>query len=222
MGQKVNPIANRLGIIRTWDSRWFAGTKNYGDLLLEDQKIRQFLKEKLEQAAVSKIVIERPANKCRVFIHSARPGVIIGQKGAAIEGLKKELQKLSKSEVFLNIVELRKADTDAQLIAEGIASQLERRIAFRRAMKRAVQNARTNGADGIRVRVAGRLNGADIARAEWYLEGRVPLHTFRSDIDYGFAEATTTMGIIGVKVWVNHGEKFNREQPAATTATANA
>lgn len=208
MGQKVNPIANRLGINRTWDSRWFAATKDYAGLVKEDFELRKYLKKRLDGAALSKVVIERPANKCRVFIHTARPGVIIGKKGADIETLKKDLQKISKSEVFLNIVEVRKPDLDAQLIAEGVASQLVRRIAFRRAMKRAVQNARQQGAEGIRICVAGRLNGADIARTEWYLEGRVPLHTFRNDIDYGFAEALTTMGIIGVKVWVNHGEKF--------------
>lgn len=208
MGQKVNPIANRLGINRTWDSRWFANTKDYAALVKEDFEVRKYLKKRLEGASVSKVVIERPASKCRVFIHTARPGVIIGKKGADIETLKKDLQKLSKSEVFLNIVEVRKPDVDAQLIAENIAGQLARRIAFRRAMKRSVQNARQQGAEGIRICVAGRLNGADIARTEWYLEGRVPLHTFRNDIDYGFAEAMTTMGIIGVKVWVNHGEKF--------------
>jgi len=215
MGQKVNPIANRLGINRTWDSRWFAATKDYAALIKEDFELRKYLKKRLEGGAVAKVVIERPANKCRVFIHTARPGIIIGKKGADIETLKKDLQKLSKSEVFLNIVEVRKPDVDAQLIAEGIAGQLARRIAFRRAMKRAVQNARQQGAEGIRICVAGRLNGADIARTEWYLEGRVPLHTFRNDIDYGFAEAMTTMGIIGVKVWVNHGEKFAVEAPAA-------
>lgn len=212
MGQKVNPIGLRLGINRTWDSCWFASKENYADLLKEDMELRSFLKERLAAAAVSRIVIERPASKCRVFIHTARPGIIIGKKGQDIEDLKKELQKRSKSEVFLNIVEVRKPDTDAQLIAQNVASQLERRVAFRRAMKRAVQNALQQGAEGIRINLAGRLGGAEIARTEWYLDGRLPLHTLRADIDYGLAEAKTTYGVIGIKVWVNRGEKFGLEE----------
>jgi small subunit ribosomal protein S3 len=212
MGQKVSPIGLRLGINRTWDSCWFASKANYADLLKEDMELRSFLKERLAAAAVSRIVIERPASKCRVFIHTARPGIIIGKKGQDIEDLKKELQKRSKSEVFLNIVEVRKPDTDAQLIAQNVASQLERRIAFRRAMKRAVQNALQQGAEGIRINLAGRLGGAEIARTEWYLDGRLPLHTLRADIDFGLAEAKTTYGIIGIKVWVNRGEKFGLDE----------
>lgn len=217
MGQKVNPIGIRLGINRTWDSRWFA-EGDYAALLAEDHKIRKFLKQRLKGAAVSKIVIERPAKKCRVFIHTARPGVIIGKKGADIESLRKDLQKLSSSEMFLNISEVRKPDLDAQLVAENVASQLERRIAYRRAMKRAVQNAMSGGAKGIRISCAGRLAGAEIARTEWYLEGQIPLHTLRADIDYGFAEAETTYGILGVKVWINHGEKFDVERPEVAEA----
>ncbi len=216
MGQKVNPIGLRLGINRTWDSRWYA-EGDYAALLAEDQKIRDFLNARLERsAAISKIVIERPSKKCRVFIHTARPGVIIGKKGADIESLKKEVQKLSSSEVFLNIVEVRKPDVDAQLIAQNVAQQLERRVAYRRAMKRAVQNAMMNGAKGIRICCSGRLAGAEIARTEWYLEGQIPLHTLRADIDYGFVEASTTYGVIGVKVWINHGEKNEIERGEET------
>ncbi len=211
MGQKVNPIGLRVGINRTWESVWFAGS-NYPKLLKEDFEIRKYLKKSLKNAAVSKITIERPSRKCRVFIHTARPGVIIGKKGADIETLRKKLQNMSTAdEVFLNIVEVRKPDIDAQLIAENITSQLERRIAFRRAMKRAVQNAMVQGVKGIRICCSGRLAGAEIARTEWYLEGSIPLHTLRADIDYGFATAETTYGIIGVKVWVNHGEKHGLE-----------
>lgn len=212
MGQKVLPIGFRIGINRTWDSRWFADSSSYADLLNEDHKIRQYIKKNLSNAAVSKVVIERPAKKCRIFIHTARPGNIIGKKGADIESLRKSLQKLSSSEVFVNIVEVRKPDLDAQLVAENIASQLERRIAYRRAMKRAMQNATSAGAEGVKINCSGRLNGAEIARDEEYLEGRVPLHTLRADIDYGFAEALTTYGILGVKVWINHGEKFDVER----------
>lgn len=217
MGQKVNPIGMRLGINRTWDSCWYVGKASYADLLKEDFELRKFLTEKLKNAGVTKVVIERPAKKCRVFIHTARPGVIIGKKGQDIETLRRELQKRSSAEVFLNIVEVRKPDANAQLIAENIASQIERRIAFRRAMKRAVQNAQMQGAQGIRINCAGRLAGAEIARTEWYLEGSLPLHTLRADIDFGFAEASTQYGIIGIKVWVNHGEKFGletEEQPS--------
>lgn len=210
MGQKVNPIGLRLGINRTWDSSWYA-EDDYATLLKEDFDIRKYLKKELKNAGISKIVIERPAKICRVFIHTARPGVIIGKKGADIETLRQKLMKISSSEVYVNIVEVRKPDTNAQLIAENICSQLERRVAYRRAMKRAVQNAMMNGAKGIRINCGGRLNGAEIARTEWYLEGSLPLHTLRADIDYGFAEALTTYGILGVKVWVNHGEKYGVE-----------
>lgn len=220
MGQKVNPIGLRLGINRTWQSCWYAEA-DYATLLEEDRQLRKFLKEKLKNAGVSKIVIERPAKKCRVFIHTARPGVIIGKKGADIETLRKELQQRSGSEVFLNIVEVRKPDADAQLIAENICSQLERRIATRRAMKRAVQNAMMNGAKGIKILCSGRLGGVEIARNEWYLEGSLPLHTLRADIDYGFAEAATTYGIIGVKVWVNHGEKYGMDDTTPETRPAS-
>ncbi len=207
MGQKVKPIGLRLGINRTWDSLWIAG-KDYPALLKEDADIRAFLTKKLKGAAISKITIERPSKKCRVFIHTARPGVIIGKKGAEIENLRKEIQKKSKSEVVLNIVEVRKPDIDAKLIADSVADQLERRIAYRRAMKRAVQNAMGNGAKGVRIRLAGRLAGAEIARTDWYIEGSLPLHTLRADIDYGMGSAHTTYGVIGIQVWVNHGEKY--------------
>lgn len=212
MGQKVNPIGLRVGINRTWDSRWFANKADFADQLKEDFEIRKYLKAKLAGAAIAKIVIERPAKKCRVFIHSARPGVIIGKKGADLETLKKNLQKLVGDEVFVNIVEVRKPDADATLVAQNIASQLERRVAFRRAMKRAMQNAMMQSSvEGIRINCAGRLAGAEIARTEWYKEGRLPLHTLRADIDYGTAEALTQYGIIGIKVWLNHGEKFGVE-----------
>ena len=206
MGQKVNPIGLRLGINRTWDSRWYANTGEYGDLLHEDIKIREYLKGELKQAAVSKVVIERPHKKCRVTIHSARPGVVIGKKGADIEKLRKKVAKMTDSEVHINIVEVRKPETDATLVAQSIAQQLERRVAFRRAMKRAVQSAMRLGAQGIRINCSGRLGGAEIARMEWYREGRVPLHTLRADIDYGIATAFTTFGTCGVKVWVFKGE----------------
>ena len=206
MGQKVNPIGLRLGINRTWDSRWFANKNGYADLLHEDLRIRKFLNERLKQAGVSRIVIERPHKKCRVTIYTARPGVVIGKKGADIEKLRSELQKYTDSETVLNIVEIRKPEVDATLVAENIAQQLERRVAFRRAMKRAMQTAMRMGALGIRVNCAGRLGGAEIARMEWYREGRVPLHTLRADIDYGVATARTTYGAIGVKVWIFKGE----------------
>ena len=223
MGQKVNPIGMRLGVNRTWDSRWFAG-KNYGDLLHEDLKMRTFLVNKVgQQASVSKIIIERPAGKCRVTIHSARPGVIIGKKGADIETIRKELSKLTNSEVSLNIIEIRKPEIDAKLVAENIANQLERRVAFRRAMKRAVQSAMRLGALGIRINCGGRLGGAEIARMEWYREGRVPLHTLRADIDYGVATAKTTMGNCGVKVWIFKGEILDHDPMAQEKrATENA
>jgi small subunit ribosomal protein S3 len=205
MGQKINPIGLRLGINRTWDSRWYAD-RDYAKLLHSDLKLRKFLSSRLQQAGVSRIVIERPAKKARVTIHSARPGVVIGKKGADIEKLRGELAKMTGSEVNLNIVEIRKPEIDAKLIAENISNQLERRVAFRRAMKRAVQSAMRLGAQGIRINCSGRLGGAEIARMEWYREGRVPLHTLRADVDYGTATAKTTYGTCGVKVWVFKGE----------------
>ncbi|MBI3418831.1 MAG: 30S ribosomal protein S3 [Proteobacteria bacterium] len=210
MGQKVNPISLRLGIIRTWDSRWFAG-KEYGSLLHEDFKIREYLTEKLEAAGVSRVVIERPAKKARITLHSARPGVVIGKKGADIEKLKSDISKMTASEVSLNIVEIRKPELDATLVAQNIAQQLERRIAFRRAMKRAVQSAMRLGALGIRINCGGRLGGAEIARMEWYREGRVPLHTLRADVDFGTATAFTTYGTCGVKVWIFKGEILDHD-----------
>ena len=206
MGQKVNPTGLRLGINRTWDSRWYADRGEYGKLLQQDIKIRAHLSERLKAAGVSKIVNERPHKKCRVTIHSARPGVVIGKKGADIEKLKADVQKFTTDEVHLNIVEIRKPEIDAKLVAENIAQQLERRVAFRRVMKRAVQSAMRLGAQGIRINCGGRLGGAEIARMEWYREGRVPLHTLRADVDYGVATAKTTYGTCGVKVWVFKGE----------------
>ncbi len=214
MGQKVNPIGLRLGINRTWDSRWYADSPDYGKLLQEDLKIRRFLEERLKQAAVSKVVVERLAKKPRVTVYSARPGVVIGKRGADIEQLRQELKKMTGEETALNIVEIRKPEVDARLVAEGIAQQLERRVSFRRAMKRAVQAAMRLGAQGIRVNVSGRLGGAEIARMEWYREGRVPLHTLRADIDYGFALARTAYGAIGVKVWVFRGEIMEHDPMA--------
>ncbi|WP_159998194.1 30S ribosomal protein S3 [Roseomonas sp. 18066] len=205
MGHKVNPIGLRLGINRTWDSRWYAG-HDYSRLLHDDLKLRKTLKDRLKGAGVSKVIIERPAKKPRVTIHAARPGVVIGKKGADIEVLRKDLAKLAGAEVALNIVEIRKPEIEAQLVAESIAQQLERRVAFRRAMKRAVQSAMRLGAGGIRINCGGRLGGAEIARMEWYREGRVPLHTLRADIDYGTATAKTTYGTCGVKVWIFKGE----------------
>jgi len=205
MGQKVNPIGLRLGINRTWDSRWFA-RKEYGNLLLDDLGLRKFLHKRLGQAGVSRIVIERAARKTRITLHSARPGVVIGKKGADIEKLRTDIAKLTDSEVSLNIVEIRKPEIEAKLIADGIAQQLERRVAFRRAMKRAVQSAMRLGAQGIRINCSGRLGGAEIARMEWYREGRVPLHTLRADVDFAYGTAKTTYGVCGVKVWVFKGE----------------
>lgn len=206
MGQKVNPIGLRLGINRTWDSRWYAEAGNYSDMLNEDLRIRDHLFKKLSGAGVSRIVIERPAKKARVTIHSARPGVVIGKKGADIEKLRQDIGRMTSSEVSVNIVEIRKPEVDAKLVAENIAQQLERRVAFRRAMKRSVQNAMRLGAQGIRINCGGRLGGAEIARTEWYREGRVPLHTLRADIDYGTATAATAYGAIGIKVWIFKGE----------------
>ena len=214
MGQKVNPIGMRLQVNRTWDSRWYAESKDFGNLLLEDIKMREFIKEDCKQAGISRVIIERPHKKCRVTVHTARPGVIIGKKGADIETLRKKLAAMTDSELHLNIVEVRKPEMDAQLVAENIAQQLERRVSFRRAMKRSVQNTMRMGALGIRVNVAGRLGGAEIARTEWYREGRVPLHTLRADIDYAHAEAMTAYGIIGIKVWIFKGEIMEHD-PAA-------
>jgi small subunit ribosomal protein S3 len=205
MGQKVNPVGLRLGINRTWDSRWYAND-HYGDLLHEDLKLRDYLFERLSQAGISRIVIERPAKKARITIHSARPGVVIGKKGADIEKLRSDITKMTNSDVHLNIVEIRKPELDAKLVAENVSQQLERRVSFRRAMKRAVQSAMRLGAGGIRINCGGRLGGAEIARMEWYREGRVPLHTLRADVDYGTATAKTTYGTCGVKVWIFRGE----------------
>ena len=221
MGQKVNPIGIRLGITRDWTSRWYADSKTFPELVASDFKVRGFLKEKLKEASVSRIQIERPARKAQITIHTARPGIVIGKKGEDIERLRVQTAKLLElpvQDVRLNIAEVRKPELDAQLVAEGIAQQLERRVMFRRAMKRAVTNTMRLGAQGIKVKVGGRLNGAEIARSEWYREGRVPLHTFRADIDYGFAEASTTYGVIGVKVWIFKGEVFDNEEPAAEAA----
>jgi len=213
MGQKVNPIGLRLGINRTWNSRWYAD-KGYGDKLHDDIRLRDYIEKRLSQAGVSRIVIERQAKKARVTIHSARPGVVIGKKGADIEKLRQDLIKLTGGDVNLNIVEVRKPEIDAKLVAENIAQQLERRVAFRRAMKRAVQSAMRLGAEGIRINCGGRLGGAEIARTEWYREGRVPLHTLRADVDYGTATAKTTYGTCGVKVWIFKGEILGHDPMA--------
>jgi len=205
LGQKVNPISFRLGVIKTWDSKWYAKA-GYAALLHEDMKLRDFLKKRLHHSGVSKIEIERAANKAKINIFTARPGLIIGKKGSEVETLKKDLAKLTDKEIFLNIQEVRKPELDAQLVAESVALQLERRIAFRRAMKKSVTSALKFGAKGIRITCSGRLGGAEMSRTEWYREGRVPLHTLRADIDYGFAEAKTTYGIIGVKVLIFKGE----------------
>jgi small subunit ribosomal protein S3 len=206
MGQKVNPVGLRLGINRTWDSRWYANTGEYARLLHEDIRIRKYLKEKLAQAGISRIVIERSFKRCHVTIYTARPGVVIGKKGADIDKLRKDLSKVASGELTLNLMEVRKPEVDSKLVGEGIAQQLERRVAFRRAMKRAMQSAMRLGALGIRVNVSGRLGGAEIARMEWYREGRVPLHTLRADVDYALSEAHTAYGVIGVKVWIFKGE----------------
>ena len=207
MGQKVNPIGFRVGVTRSWESVWYAD-KNFGELLREDIRIRQFIKARLKHAHVSRILIERPAGKIKVTLHTARPGVVIGKKGSEIDALRRSLFAQFGQEIQVYIVEVRRAEAEAQLVAENIAMQLERRVAFRRAMKRAVQGALRMGAKGVRINCSGRLGGADIARMEWYRDGRVPLHTLRADIDYGFTEAKTTYGIIGVKVWVFNGEKL--------------
>jgi small subunit ribosomal protein S3 len=219
LGQKVHPVGFRLGVIKSWDSKWYE-EKNYAKWLHEDIKLREFVKKSLGHAGISKVEIERAANKIKVNVHTARPGIVIGKRGAGIETVKKDLQKLTANEIFLNIVEVRKAETDAQLVAENVATQLERRIAFRRAMKKAVQTALKFGAKGIRISCSGRLGGAEMARFEWYREGRVPLHTLRADIDFGYAIAKTTYGTIGVKVWIFRGEVLPRGKAAAAATTA--
>lgn len=205
MGQKVHPLGFRLGFSRTWDSRWYS-EKDYGDFLIEDLKLRDFIKKRLSQASISKVEIERAAGKIRLIIHTARPGVVIGPKGSEIEKLRRAILKMAEKDVIADIKEIRRPEIDAQLVAENVAQQLERRIAFRRAMKKSVSSALKSGAKGIRIATAGRLGGAEMARREWYREGRVPLHTLRADIDYGFAEAATTYGVIGIKVWIFKGE----------------
>lgn len=214
MGQKVNPFGFRLGVIKSWDSRWFAG-KEYARFVEDDFRIRRFLKKKLYHAGISKIEIERWAKRIRLRIYTARPGIVIGKKGAEIEQLKQELEKMVSQEVVIDIQEVRKPEVDAQLVAENVALQIVRRVAFRRAMKRGVASAMRFGAQGIKVCCAGRLGGAEMARSEWYKEGRIPLHTLRADIDYGFAEARTTYGLIGVKVWIFNGEILEKEKAVA-------
>ena len=221
MGQKVNPVGLRLGINRTWDSRWYANRGAYAQMLHEDIEIREYLRQRLAQAGISRIVIERPAKKARVTIHTARPGVVIGKKGADIEVIRKDLSKMTGNEVLLNIIEIRKPEIDSTLVAENIAQQLERRVAFRRAMKRAVQSAMRLGAEGIRITCSGRLGGAEIARVEWYREGRVPLHTLRADVDYGEATAFTTYGTCGVKVWIFKGEILEHDPMAQDKRAAD-
>lgn len=220
MGQKVHPTGFRLGIVTDWNSKWYADSKDYADLLNNDLEVRQFLRDKLKHASVSKIEISRPARNARITIHTARPGIVIGKKGEDIERLRGEVSKMMGIPVHINIEEIRKPELDARLVAEGVAQQLEKRIMFRRAMKRAVTNTMRLGAEGIRINVAGRLNGAEIARTEWYREGRVPLHTLRADIDYGTAEAHTTYGVIGVKVWIFKGEVFENGAVEAEEAPA--
>ena len=222
MGQKVNPVGIRLGITREWTSKWYASTKNFPAHVHTDFQVREFLKKKLSDASVSRIQIDRAASKVNITIHTARPGIVIGKKGEDIEKLRAQVAKMMSMQVpnvRINIAEIRKPELDAQLVAEGIAQQLERRVMFRRAMRRAVTNTMRIGALGIKVRVSGRLNGAEIARTEWYREGRIPLHTFRADIDYGLAEARTTYGIIGVKVWIFKGEVFNQPEIASAETT---
>jgi small subunit ribosomal protein S3 len=221
VGQKTHPKGFRLNITENWDSRWFA-RREYADLLHEDIKIRNFLKKRLYHAGVSKIDIERAANKAKINIHTARPGIVIGKKGAEIEKLKSELVKLTNKETFINIHEVRRPDVDAQLVAENVALQLERRVAFRRAMKEALARAMRMGAQGVRIQSSGRLGGSEIARTEWYREGRVPLHTLRADVNYGFAEAKTTHGLIGVRVWIFRGEVLSRQEEEQQRAAGGA
>ncbi len=222
MGQKVHPTGIRLGIVKDWTSKWYADSEHYADYLYTDLTVRKFLKNKLAQASVSRIQIERPARTAHITIRTARPGMVIGKKGEDIESLRKEVSAMMGIPVHINIEEIRKPELDAQLVAESVAQQIERRIMYRRAMKRAVTNTMRLGAQGIKINVAGRLNGAEIARREWYREGRVPLHTLRADIDYGFAEASTTSGVIGIKVWIFKGEIFDNpmqeDRPAADKA----
>ena len=221
MGQKVHPTGIRLGIVKDWTSRWYANSQNYPVFLLQDLKVREYIKEKLAHASVSRIQINRPANNAQITVHTARPGIVIGKKGEDIDKLKLEVSKMMGVPVKINVEEIRKPELDATLVAEGIAQQLEKRIMYRRAMKRAVTNTMRLGAEGIKINVAGRLNGAEIARGEWYREGRVPLHTLRADIDYGTAEANTTYGIIGIKVWIFKGEVFDMDAHAAASAKSN-
>jgi small subunit ribosomal protein S3 len=220
MGQKVHPTGIRLGIVKEWTSKWYADSKDYANLLFTDMQVRDFLKKKLSQASVSRIQINRPANNANITIHTARPGLVIGKKGEDIDALRAQVSEMMGIPVHISIEEIRKPELDAQLVAESIAQQLERRVMFRRAMKRAVQNSMRLGAEGIKVNISGRLNGAEIARNEWYREGRVPLHTLRADIDYGFAEALTTYGILGVKVWIFKGEVYAGEMPATAEESA--
>jgi small subunit ribosomal protein S3 len=220
MGQKVHPTGIRLGIVKDWTSKWYADSSKFADYLNQDLEVRAFLKKKLSHASVSRIQIERPARNAMITVHTARPGIVIGKKGEDIEALRKEVSRKMGIPVHINIEEIRKPELDAQLVAESVAQQLERRIMFRRAMKRAVTNSMRLGAQGIRINVAGRLNGAEIARSEWYREGRVPLHTLRADIDYGFAEAHTTYGVIGVKVWIFKGEVIGMGDQAAEAEPA--
>jgi small subunit ribosomal protein S3 len=214
MGQKVHPTGIRLGIVQDWKSKWYADSKNFPDMLNTDLQVREFLKKRLSQASVSRIQIDRPAKNAHITVHTARPGIVIGKKGEDIDALRGDVARMMGVPVHISIEEIRKPEIDAQLVAESIAQQLERRIMFRRAMKRAVQNAMRIGAEGIKVNIAGRLNGAEIARSEWYREGRVPLHTLRANIDYGLAEAATTYGVLGVKVWIFKGEVFGDEPEA--------
>jgi small subunit ribosomal protein S3 len=212
LGQKVNPIGLRLGIVKTWESRWYAGKKKYADYILEDHNIRKFIKKKLFHAGIARIEIERSAKRVRLRIFTARPGIVIGKKGSEIEKLKKELEQVVSQEVLIDIQEVRKPEVDAQLVAENVAQQIERRVAFRRAMKRGVSSAMRFGAQGVKIICSGRLGGAEMARTEWYKEGRIPLHTLRADIDYGFIEARTTYGVIGVKVFIFKGEILGKDQ----------
>ena len=221
MGQKVHPTGIRLGIVKDWTSRWYADSKNYPVFLIQDLKVREFIKQKLSHASVSRIQINRPANNAQITVHTARPGIVIGKKGEDIDKLKQQVSKMMGVPVKINVEEIRKPELDATLVAEGIAQQLEKRIMYRRAMKRAVTNTMRLGAEGIKINVAGRLNGAEIARAEWYREGRVPLHTLRADIDYGTAEANTTYGIIGIKVWIFKGEVFDMDAHTAASTKSN-
>jgi small subunit ribosomal protein S3 len=220
MGQKVHPTGIRLGIVKDWTSKWYADSKHYANLLNNDLTVREFLKKRLSQASVSRIQIDRPANNAHITVHTARPGLVIGKKGEDIDALRSEVSAMMGIPVHMSIEEIRKPELDAQLVAESIAQQLERRVMFRRAMKRSVQNAMRLGAEGIKVNIGGRLNGAEIARSEWYREGRVPLHTLRADIDYGFAEARTTYGIIGVKVWIFKGEVYGDRDEVEAEAKA--